>query len=146
VKNKAVVTTNNWAYNNGMPVAMIFFVECNNNQLYCMITHGNASGTSLYSLLLLYCGYCSRYCLTEQDRTLRSPMPFVNRTRCKALPILIINIYVRNFLGKLPLNENDILSALRNHYTVSKVFVSGSPSFSSAAFIVFPLVLFLIFK
>lgn len=139
VKNKATVTTNNWVYNNGLPVATIFFIECDNNQLYCVITHGNASGTSLYSLLL-YCGCCSLYYLTEQDRTRRRPMPFVKRTRCKALSILIINVYLpHNFLVKLTLNENDILSALRNQYTVSKVFISGSPSLSSAAFIFFPL-------
>ena len=47
VKNKAIVTTNNWAYNNGLPVATIFFIEYDNNQLYGMITRGNASGTLL---------------------------------------------------------------------------------------------------
>jgi len=40
----------------------------------------------------------------------------------------------------LHLVENDLFSALRNHYTVNKVLISGPPLFSSAAFIVFPLV------
>jgi len=115
LKNKAIITTNNWAYNNGSPVATIFFIECDNNQLYCMITHGNASGTSLYSLLLLYCGRCSFYCLTEQDTTRRSPMSFVNRTRCKARSILIVNVYVHNFLGKITLNENDLYVRMTVH-------------------------------
>jgi hypothetical protein len=69
VKNKTLVTKNNCAYNNELPVATTFFIECDNNQFYCMVIYGNVSGSSLYSLLLLYCECCSLYCLTEQNRT-----------------------------------------------------------------------------